>query len=89
MPKKPSGPNHRPNQYRLEIVTNRLGVAWLRLKAPRGAEIIMAGELRSDLRGATITAENIAKSVEARGLRIVEVYEGPRTFDEPHGEATQ
>lgn len=66
------------NQYRIAIVRNKLGIVHLRLLPPRGGEIIMSGELLSDERGARRTAENIQKSVGSRGLRIVDVWEGPK-----------
>ena len=65
------------NQYRLVVVTNRLGIAHLRLLPPRGGEIIMAGELLDSKAGAMRTARHIAKAAE-RGFKIVEQWEGPK-----------
>lgn len=74
--------------YKLEVCTNRLGVAWLRLKAPNG-EIVMAGEILKSPHTAKRTADRMAKAGEAGGFKVVEVFEGPRTFEEPTGEAAQ
>jgi hypothetical protein len=70
------------NQYRLQIVTNRLGVVHLRLLPPRGSEIIMAGEQLYNEAGAQRTANHIAAAAE-RGFKIVHVFEGPKDFEEP------
>jgi hypothetical protein len=74
------------NLYRLEVVSNRLGIVHLRLKPPRGSEIILSGELLDSVSGARRTAESLAKGL-ARGVRIVDVWEGPR-IDEPKPEGT-
>lgn len=71
------------NQYRLEIVHNRLGIVHLRLKPPRGGEIILSGELLGSLSSARRTADRIANGA-LRGFRVVEVFEGPKADEETH-----
>lgn len=66
------------NQYRLEVVTNRLGIVHLRLKPPRGGEIILSGELLGDHDSATRTAERIAEGAK-RGFKVVQIHEGPKS----------
>lgn len=70
------------NQYRLEICTNRLGLVWLRLKPPRGGEIILSGEMLSSKSGARRTANRMSQGL-ARGVKVIEVFEGPKDFEEP------
>ena len=70
------------NQYRLEICTNRLGVVWLRLKPPRGGEIIMSGEMLGSKPSARRTADRMAQGL-TRGIKVIEVFEGPKDFEEP------
>ena len=67
-------------QYRLEIVRSTpITVPHLRLKPPRGKEIILAGEQLTNMAGARRTAKHLAEAAR-RGFRIVEVIENPKVI---------
>lgn len=71
---------HGGAQYKLEIVRSTpITVPHLRLKPPRGGEIILSGEQLVNMAGARRTAKHLAEAAR-RGFRIVEVIEAPKVI---------